>query len=457
MQKESSSLEGEEDVKLAPDLIVNFQSTMNPGNSIPLASIAHRALNRLAAASGSASLAALDGATLLGERAMRAGLRIPDRTSAGGGCRLFEALGDTIALSLARSADREMLPALFEKDELDANDDAAIAACIAGSDAHALLIRGRSMGLAIAAEQEMRPALEATPLFGRSGSPAWTELTSGPAGPPLRASAPSAAAPGSTATGVTAPAVSAAAPSAPRVVDLSALWAGPLAAHLLRLAGADVVKVESRSRPDALRDAEGDFYALLNQGKATVAIDLADGGDRRALLSLIAASDIVIEAARPRALAQLGIDADRIVSATPGLVWISITGHGTTGEAAGWVGFGDDCGVAGGLSAALRAATGRTGFVGDAIADPLTGIFAAIGAWEAWSERRGVRLGLAMSHVVARSLAAAKHEDPDAMQSCLRTWGSAVGGPFPTVARRAVGAPPLFCGGIQAYVARSAR
>ena len=210
------------------------------------------------------------------------------------------------------------------------------------SDAHALLMRGRSMGLAIAAEQEMRATPASTSLFGPGGSPAWAELASGPG-----AAAPRAAAPMR---------------RAPRVVDLSALWAGPLAAHLLWLAGAEVVKVESRSRPDALRNAEGDFYALLNQGKATVAVDLADGGDRQALLSLIAASDIVIEAARPRALAQLGIDADRIVRVTPGLVWISITGHGSVGEAGGWVGFGDDCGVSGGLSAALRSATGRSGF-----------------------------------------------------------------------------------------------
>jgi hypothetical protein len=411
---------------------------MDPGNSIPLASIAHQALTRLAAASGSAALRALDGATLLGERAMRADLRIPGRTSAGGGCRLFDALGDTIALNLARSADRDLLPALFENDRLDANDDAAIAACMGRTDAHALVRRGRSMGLAIAAEHERRPALEPAPLFGRNDAATlWTELATGPR--------------------VATPGTSAAVRTAPRVVDLSALWAGPLAAHLLWLAGAEVVKVESRSRPDAMRGAEGDFYALINQGKATLAVDLADGSERRALLSLIAASDIVIEAARPRALKQLGIDADRIVRDTPGLVWISITAHGATGEAAGWVGFGDDCGVSGGLSAALRSATGHTGFVADALADPLTGVFASLAAWETWISGRGTRLELAMSHVVARCLAAASHEGLDALQSCLRAWDSACGQPFPSVTRRAVNARPLFCGGIQEYIARLAR
>ena len=406
---------------------------MDPGNFIPLASIAQQALTRLALASGSAALHALDGATLLGERAMRAGLRIPGRASAGGGCRLFDARGDTIALNLSRSADRDMLPALFENDRLDGNDDAAIAACIGRTDAHALVTRGRSMGLAIAAEHERWPALEHTPLFGRNGPAAlWTELATGPrAAAPLR--------------------------SAPHVVDLSALWAGPLAGHLLWLAGAEVVKVESRSRPDAMRGAEGDFYALINQGKATAGVDLTDESERRALLSLIASSDIVIEAARPRALKQLGIDADRIVRDAPGLVWISVTAHGAIGEAADWVGFGDDCGVSGGLSAALRSATGRTGFVGDALADPLTGVFAALAAWEAWSSGRGVRLGLAMSKVVARCLAAAKHENAGALQACLRTWESACGQPFPDVARRAVKARPLFAGGIQEYIAQLAR
>jgi hypothetical protein len=403
---------------------------------IPLGRCADQALARLAKATGSAALRSLDGATLLCERAMKAGMTIPQRISAGGGCRLFDAVGDTVALTLARAADREMLPALFETDELDANDNTAIAARIARVDAQTLVTRGRSMGLAIAAEHERQAAapIDATSSFEPSHSwgTACAELVPG------RHS-------------------SATARSAPRVIDLSALWAGPLAAHLLWLAGADVVKVESRGRPDAMRNAESDFYALLNQGKASVAIDLAESIDRQALLSLIGASDIVIEAARPRALAQLGIDAVQIVRRTPGLVWISITAHGVEGDAAGWVGFGDDCAVSGGLSAALRAATGRTGFVGDAVADPLTGIFAALAAWETWRSRRGARLGLSMSHVVAQCLAAAREQDPAAWGSCLTAWGRAVGKPFPTVTRRAIGTLPSFGADTQSYLARFAR
>ena len=240
----------------------------------------------------------------------------------------------------------------------------------------------------------------------------------------------------------------------PRVIDLSGLWAGPLAAHLLWLAGADVVKVESRTRPDGMRLGDATFFALLNQGKASVVLDFSAHNDLLALRSLIAGADIVIEAARPRALAQLGLNAADIVRKTPGLVWITITGHGAQGDAAQWVGFGDDCGVAGGLSAALHAATGRTGFVGDAIADPLTGTFAALTAWDAWTSRRGGRFGVAMSHVVAHYLASTRDHDPEALDLSLRAWDASIGKPFPQVRRRSIGALPSFGEHTHSCVAR---
>lgn len=376
---------------------------------IPLSRCADRLIRRLADATGSAAIRALDGQTLLGERAMLTQLRIPSRRSAGGGCRLFDALNDSIALNLSRRDDRELLPALFETDEFDIQDDTAISRCAARSHAPALVERGRTMGLAIAAESEC-PDAPAQPLV---------ELTVG-----LHSrSAPR---------------------RMPRVIDLSALWAGPLASHLLWLAGAEVIKVESRSRPDAMRDGDREFHALLNQGKASVVLDFRNANDLNALRSLIASADIVIEAARPRALAQLGIDAAEIVSKTAALAWISITAHGAQGEAANWVGFGDDCSVAAGLTAGLRAASGRAGFVGDAIADPLTGIFSALTAWNAWSSRRGGRIGVAMTQVVAQCLQQARSEDTEALHRSLSDWSAAIGSPFPPVPRRSASPLPAL-------------
>jgi hypothetical protein len=127
---------------------------------IPLASCADQTLARLAAATNSAAIAQVDGQTLLGERAMLGGMAIPRRTSAGGGCRLFDAVDDTVALNLARAVDRELLPALFETDELNCLDDEAIAERIARSDAAALVRRGRSRHLHL-------PQMPALPMPGQ--------------------------------------------------------------------------------------------------------------------------------------------------------------------------------------------------------------------------------------------------------------------------------------------------
>jgi crotonobetainyl-CoA:carnitine CoA-transferase CaiB-like acyl-CoA transferase len=72
-------------------------------------------------------------------------------------------------------------------------------------------------------------------------------------------------------------------------------------------------------------------------------------------------------------LEQLGIDAAAMVAHGP-QVWLSITGHGRAEPARNWIGFGDDAAAAGGL-VGWRDGTPR--FIGDAIADPLTGITAA--------------------------------------------------------------------------------
>lgn len=343
----------------------------------------------------------LDGAQLLGERAALNGFAIPHRRSAGGACRLIEAQGGWIALNLARDADRELLPAWLEAPELNPLFDPMIDRTVAARNCHALLARGREMGLALATIDEVaaRPAVET--------------LASGPRGNPP-------------------------ANRRPLVIDLSSLWAGPLAGHLLWLAGAQVVKVESRGRPDALRQGDPALFALLNQGKASVALDFASNSGRAGLATLLERADIVIEAARPRALRQLGIEAEQLVAAKPAKVWITITGHGAIGEAANWVGFGDDCSVAGGLSAVLRETTGLVGFGGDAVADPLAGIVAAQEAWWAWQIGQACRIGISMSGVVAHAIFEESEDNPERFGLELLEWAGASSQPFPAQSGRIV-------------------
>lgn len=333
----------------------------------------------------------MSGASLLCERAAIHRYNVPDRISAGGGTKFWKAADGWVALNLSRNDDRELLPALFMESDLDPWNDDAIAVCIADSLSGELVSRGREMGLAIARHNETlrSPALQTTA----------TGDAKKVAGAP------------------------------PVVVDLSNLWAGPLAGHLLWLGGCRVIKVENPRRPDNMRSGDPELFALLNQGKDNIALDPTDDEGRSALIELVAGADIVIESARPRALLQLGVDADRIVRES-GVTWLSITAHGITGNAASWVGFGDDCAVSGGLSAALLECTGQIGFVGDAVADPLAGIAAARAVWQAWSNQRSARMVLSMSSVVAKAIREEKQERRDTFAASLRNWHDRIGQPI---------------------------
>ncbi|WP_327100569.1 CoA transferase [Nocardia vinacea] len=156
------------------------------------------------------------------------------------------------------------------------------------------------------------------------------------------------------------------------VVDLSSMWAGPLCAHLLGRAGARVVKVESPRRPDGARRGDPRFFDWLHGGHEQIAVDFHTPAGQETLRELVSTADVVIEASRPRALAQLGLaPGDRVHR--DGQVWLSLTGYGRAEPMR--VAFGDDAAVAGGL---VGWDAGEPVFCGDAIADPLTGICAAL-------------------------------------------------------------------------------
>lgn len=383
------------------------------GPAIPLARWADRQLEALAHDFG---LPRLSGATLLGERAAHGDYRIAGKVSAGlGGSRLMPTRdGNWFALTLIREIDRELLPALFGDADLDIHDPTAIAAAVLRSDGATLLDTGRLLGLPVALLDEV-PASPAVEVMTRGTR---RERTAG---------------------------------HRPLVIDMSAIWAGPLAGHLLWQAGMEVVKVESPTRPDLIRRDDPATFDLINQGKASVLVDFASHAEKARLIDLIRRADIVIESSRPRALRHLGIDAEALVREVPGLVWLSVTGHGASGEAANWVGIGNDCGVAGGLSRALAEVSGEPGYVGDAIADPLTGIVGAREVLKALREGVSQRIGLSMSAITAMALEEERAFDAARLEVELRDWGPSIGRPFAALKRREMTAPVRPLGADTAY------
>lgn len=307
-----------------------------------------------------------DAFRLLAERAAIAGLQRRGRISAGGACRLLDTADGVIALNLAREDDFELLPAWLEQHRVD---EANLAQLVAARPGAELLERARLLGLAVA------------PMGRPRSQPAW--YRAGQLGTRL----PSRAA-------------------APLVIDLSSLWAGPLCGQLLLQSGARVIKVESSTRPDGARNGPQPFFHLMNAGKQCVALDLRSAQGKAALLALLRRADIVIEASRPRALQQLGVDAGALVRERPGKVWLSITGYGRREPEGHWVAYGDDAGVAAGLSWLMGGDRGDPVFCGDAIADPLTGLHAALLALANWRCGGGVLLDLSLTGVVSQCVRA---------------------------------------------------
>jgi hypothetical protein len=284
----------------------------------------------------------VDGAAFIGERAALRGLARAGDVSCGGSARLMRSRDGWVAVSLPRPDDLELLPA-WVGIRPDVEPWAALARVLYERSAAEAVSSGAELGLAVGRLGE-RAHERAAAIAQRVGSAPAATVRHGL-----------------------------------RVVDLSSLWAGPLCGQLLAEAGLDVIKVESRQRPDGARQDASGFFDLLNGTKASVALDLPEREDVEILRRLLLTADVVIEASRPRALEQLGITVEDVLDRGATRVWVSITAHGRDGAHRHRVGFGDDAAVAGGL-----VATDVSGpvFCADAIADPATGLLAAVAVLE---------------------------------------------------------------------------
>lgn len=301
---------------------------------------------------------AVDAAELLAGRAALSGLHRQGRISAGGATRLVAGRDGWFALTLARPDDIDAVPALLESDQPIDRLWPAIIAWAGRRQVADLAERARLLGLPVGVLGETAAAQPVVRRHGkRNPFQDYARLL---------------------------------------VVDLSSMWAGPLCGQLLTRAGATVVKVESPSRPDGTRQGERRFFDWMNTGKLCYAADFGEPSDLRQLLAV---ADVVIESSRPDALVYRGLGPTDI-PARGGRVWLRVTGHGTEGEHAHRVGFGDDTAVAGGLVGHDPAGSGPV-FCGDAIADPLTGMHAALVAAESLQRGGGEIIEIALAAVAA--------------------------------------------------------
>ena len=122
-----------------------------------------------------------------------------------------------------------------------------------------------------------------------------------------------------------------------KVLDFSTLLPGPFASLLLADMGAQVLRVESPSRPDLLRQlpphdrGTSASHAYLNRNKRSLALDLKQPAAIEVIKRLVLDYDIVIEQFRPGVMDRLGIGYDVLKLLNPRLIYVAITGYGQTG------------------------------------------------------------------------------------------------------------------------------
>lgn len=122
-----------------------------------------------------------------------------------------------------------------------------------------------------------------------------------------------------------------------KVVDLSVMISGPLAAMMLADQGAEVVKVESPGLGDLMRFLGSNkggitgIFANNNRGKRSLVVDLKKPEGLEVVQRLVAGADVLIQNFRPGAMERLGLGYEQVAAINPDLVYVSISGYGPDG------------------------------------------------------------------------------------------------------------------------------
>ncbi|MDE3203893.1 MAG: CoA transferase [Acidobacteriota bacterium] len=137
-----------------------------------------------------------------------------------------------------------------------------------------------------------------------------------------------------------------------KVLDMTAWFAGPLAAHFLATLGADVVHLEATTRMDGMRATGGALaqkfpdwwecssqFLSINTDKRGVTLDLRADAGRRALDELIGWADVLIENFTPRVMGNFGLTWEALHDLNPNLVLVRMPAFGLDGPWRDWTGF----------------------------------------------------------------------------------------------------------------------
>ena len=153
-----------------------------------------------------------------------------------------------------------------------------------------------------------------------------------------------------------------------RILDLTRVWAGPLALRMLADFGAEVIKI---SDPRVPVDRESGTNNKLNRNKLGLALRLDEPEGRQLLLGLTNISDVVIENFRPRVMRNFDLTYEDLKTVKPDIIMCSMPGFGSEGEYAEYPAFGPSVETMTGISSLMGYPGGPPMVSGIAYPDPL--------------------------------------------------------------------------------------
>ncbi|CAG9178636.1 Acetyl-CoA:oxalate CoA-transferase [Cupriavidus laharis] len=181
-----------------------------------------------------------------------------------------------------------------------------------------------------------------------------------------------------------------------KVLEQGTFITGPAAGMLLGDLGADVIKIEQPGTGDPFRAFKGGLYSphfqTYNRNKRSITLNTRNADDLAVFDELVREADVYIQNFRPGAAERMGAGEARLREINPRLIYCAISGFGATGPAAARPSYDTVAQAASGfLNLLINPANPRV--VGPAIADAMTGFYAAYGILGALHERSRTGVG----------------------------------------------------------------
>ena len=138
-----------------------------------------------------------------------------------------------------------------------------------------------------------------------------------------------------------------------RIVDFSWVMAGPMTTKMLGAMGAEIIKIESSTRPEfSVRDG---MFSVINNNKKSCTLNITTPEGQDLIRGLVASSHVVVENFSSRVLAQYGLSYDKLREVKPDIIFVSASGMGRTGPERDLLAYGS----------LLQGYSGRVGMIGE--------------------------------------------------------------------------------------------